>query len=67
MDYVLNNLQESLDNEYKALAVAESMTVDGAVAISNVTEKAFQESKRLANERIPQLEKAIEVLKQIKP
>ena len=62
MDYVLKLLKQHLNQEYIALYSAKEITAGNGMTISNMAMSAFRESERLANERIPQLEKAIEKL-----
>src|SRR5687767_10254547 len=70
MQYVIERLEEMLKHELRARSSALSVT-EGSVGHyhappplpKNMTQLAFEESLRLANERIPQLHRAIEMLK----
>ena len=64
MEYVLKILQDNLNSELRALATANEVINGNGFRLSDATMLAFLESKKLANERIPQLTEAIEKLKQ---
>jgi ribosomal 50S subunit-associated protein YjgA (DUF615 family) len=61
MDYVINMLQTALNNEVIALHHSDF----NRFAVNTRTMDALRESKRLAEERIPQLELALEMLRDI--
>lgn len=67
--YVIEILETHLRNEVEAQNHALNYFLGGHAydnkTGSELTSKAFAESQRLAEERIPQLLEAIEVLKQI--
>jgi len=67
MDYVIKILEEKLDNELRAKASAYQY-VSGNLGVFknetyNLTQDAFQKSYDLAQERIPQLIKSIQILR----
>ena len=62
MKYVLEILHGHLRQEVIALQSAKHSKSD---AMSNLTAQAFAESRRLAEERIPQLEEAIKILENL--
>lgn len=63
MEYIIDLLQKRLEDELKAEEIATQAVSVHAMQIKNKTLQVFYESKRLAEERIPQLEKAILILK----
>jgi bacterioferritin (cytochrome b1) len=65
MKYVLEILKRDLNEELRAKAVSKEVTAGNGFHFNNQTMEAFMESSRLADERIPQLEKAIEILSKI--
>lgn len=60
MSYVIERLESFLTAEYHALEVAEG---ELKLNHSRVTISAFERSKEIAEQRIPELRKAIELLK----
>ena len=66
MEYVKQLLQTELNKELIALETSSSITSGGGFRINNAAMKAFAESRRLAEERIPQLEKALKTIAEIK-
>lgn len=62
MKYVLELMQTKLNNELKELETANQMLKGKGFIMNEDTQKAFNESRRLASIRIPQLKQAIEVL-----
>ncbi len=66
MEYVINLLKEKLDNEYIALYSAQEITRGNGMTIAPTAMDAFRKSRRLAEERIPQLEQAIKNLSETK-
>jgi hypothetical protein len=63
MKYAIDLLQRDLNIELRSLAAATEFTKGNGFSMSKATQEAFDESKRLAEQRIPQLEKAIKILK----
>lgn len=62
MEYVFELLQKKLDNELKELEIAKQMLKGKGFIMNEHTQKAFQESRKLASIRIPQLKQAIDLL-----
>ncbi len=62
MDYVINLINEELKKELIALATAKALTQGEGFIMERATMNAFQEQKRLAEERIPQLRAAVKKL-----
>ena len=62
MEYVIELLQIKLNNELKELETANQMLKGKGFIMNLDTQKAFEESKRLASIRIPQLQEAINLL-----
>lgn len=62
MKYVLELLQTKLNNELKELETASQILKGKGFIMNEDTQKAFEESKRLASIRIPQLQEALELL-----
>lgn len=63
MNYAIELLKTELLNEHVAKGQADEYLVGSGMSAKNrATIEAFEESRRLAKERIPQLEKAIEKL-----
>ena len=59
MEYVIQLLQRDLNKELIALEVAKDLTKGKGFSMDRVTMDACDESKRLAEERIPQLKQAL--------
>lgn len=66
-NYALKILKESLNNELRYLASAKEITSGNGFKFDNITMNAFNESKRVAEERIPDLIKAINTLEYGQP
>ena len=66
MKYPLEILQSDLNNELRALEIGKQATKGQGFYMDNATMEAFEESIRIAKERIPQLEKAIKLLNKSK-
>ncbi|CAD8327763.1 hypothetical protein [uncultured phage] len=62
MEYVIELLQKKLNQELTALESANQMLKGKGFIMNEDTQKAFEESRRLAFIRIPQLKEAIELL-----
>lgn len=62
MEYVIELLKTKLNNELKELEIANQMLKGKGFIMNEDTQKAFEESKRLALIRIPQLKQAIDLL-----
>lgn len=62
MEYVINLLKNDLNVELRALAAANELTRGNGFNMDDATQQAFDESRKLAYQRIPQLEKAIKIL-----
>ena len=62
MKYVIELLQEKLENELKELEIANQMLKGKGFIMNQENQKAFEESRELACIRIPQLKQAIDLL-----
>ncbi|HWY11951.1 MAG TPA: hypothetical protein VN026_11530 [Bacteroidia bacterium] len=62
MEYAIQLLQSALNDELRALASANELTAGNGFRFNNETLKAFESSRELAKERIPQLQKAITLI-----
>jgi len=58
-NYAVELLQNALNEELRHLATANEITAGNGFKFNNQTINAFSTSKRLAEERIPQLENAL--------
>jgi len=63
MNYVIDLLQKRLDHELKELDVANQMLQGRGFSMPKDTQDAFEKSREIAYERIPQLKEAIEIIK----
>lgn len=62
MEYVIELLKTKLNNELKQLEIANQMLKGKGFIMNEDTQEAFEESRKLAFIRIPQLKEAIELL-----
>lgn len=62
MEYVIQLLQKKLNQELTALESANQMLRGKGFIMNEDTQKAFEESRRIASIRIPQLKEAIKSL-----
>lgn len=60
MEYVINLIQSHLNEELRQLQISKEITAGNGMRFSKETMAAFDESRRLAEERIPQLKLALE-------
>lgn len=60
MNYAIQLLQAALDEELRSAATAKEMTHGNGFHFDNATMKAFDESRALAQKRIPELQEALE-------
>ena len=62
MEYIVNMLQSKLNEELRQREIACQMLERKGFVMGESTTNAFNESRRIADERIPQLVKALEII-----